>query len=170
MSKSHHSLPRRRRNLLAADPHCFWCGREVQEYARPFAKGEPVPDDMATVDHLNQKQGNQQPRPERGATVLSCWPCNNARGAAGCARDKLPCVYCGVNLTHSQFCCGECHAAWTARMAAHLLPQAERRRAERIARKKARFRAKKKRWRERRRLHAAVASEPVVAVEAEPAS
>lgn len=140
-----HSLPRRRRNLLAADPHCHWCGHEVREYTIQFRKGDVIPGDMATVDHLIQKSEGKPRTP--GATVLACHPCNQWRSRENIrVRELLPCAECGIRLTASGFCCGECWTANRTRLGVHLLPQ-KLHKAEKIRRRK---REKKRRYRQRR--------------------
>jgi hypothetical protein len=67
-----------RLRLLATDPHCHWCGREVREYN----VGEAIqPPDQATLDHLHPKgHPNRRPIETRAdATVLSCFECNQRR-------------------------------------------------------------------------------------------
>lgn len=87
-------LRRRRRSLLALDPRCYWCEREVRDYDIPQPK-EDYPPDMATIDHLDSLVRYPLGRPRyyvfsvgpRGQatripairTVLSCWPCNSDR-------------------------------------------------------------------------------------------
>lgn len=91
---NNNGIRRRRRNLLAADPHCHWCRRELREYQIAEMPVNGRPPDAATVDHLNSLAGNPHGRPVmrvfiagRGlvtwrhvpVTVLSCFPCNQAR-------------------------------------------------------------------------------------------
>jgi hypothetical protein len=63
--------------LLAIDPHCHWCGKEVKDYATPRRIGEPYRKDEATIDHLisrfHRKKG------ETVGKVLACGPCNTRR-------------------------------------------------------------------------------------------
>jgi len=78
---------RRLRNLLKQDPHCLWCGCEV-EYFIP-KKFERLPDNFATIDHLNDKiLERKRPEPIKKingrtifciTTVLSCKKCNEER-------------------------------------------------------------------------------------------
>lgn len=143
-----HSVPRRRRNLLAAGPYCHWCGREVREYPRFFAKGEPVPDDMATVDHLSQKAGNGEKRPEKGSTVLACHPCNRDRGKQ--AREILPCAECGGESAKGRFCSRECFIVNRERLLAHQRPWEENRREVMLSRRKEKERRRKRRQRLRK--------------------
>ncbi len=71
------SAARRRERLMAADPHCHWCGCEVI-YWKPQRR-EKVPPNFATIDHVwSRIQG----RPRQGRWVLACARCNEARGAA----------------------------------------------------------------------------------------
>ena len=73
---------RRRINLLAADPHCYYCGTGVRYY--PLAEGEVIPDDFATIEHVYTL--NDGPRPPRGEQVLACYRCNQDKGVADQAR------------------------------------------------------------------------------------
>jgi hypothetical protein len=91
-------IRRRRRNLLAVDPRCYWCRREVRDYDIPQPT-EAYPADMATIDHLNSLIKYPGGRPsymvysvDPGGVirrvwatrlVLSCPPCNGER-----ARDE----------------------------------------------------------------------------------
>lgn len=80
---------RRRRALLAADPHCYWCRRELKEYEREPNQRGPLPPDLAILTHLNTKYAYPEGRPqnhdqagaEAGATVLTCPQCRLARPA-----------------------------------------------------------------------------------------
>jgi lipopolysaccharide biosynthesis glycosyltransferase len=61
--------------LLALYKNCYWCGIEMKDYNRKTH--EPMPDDMATIDHLISL-------PERGKgavvpKVLACNKCNTSR-------------------------------------------------------------------------------------------
>lgn len=61
---------RRRRKLLARDPHCHWCGRHVEE--------EPASDyEKATLDHVIPLHRGGSNGPDN--TVLACGPCNERR-------------------------------------------------------------------------------------------
>lgn len=71
-------MKRRRRNLFAVDPYCWYCGCEVREYKLPHG-GRQQPD-QATVEHLVSKR-----HPMRGSQhgllkVLACYDCNVSRG------------------------------------------------------------------------------------------
>lgn len=69
----------RRRNLMAADPHCPQCGVELV-YFIP-AKGQTLPPNFATIEHVNSLN-QAKPRPLGGQRTLLCLRCNEARGAA----------------------------------------------------------------------------------------
>lgn len=66
----------RREALMAADPHCHWCGTPVIYYT--LSPREKVPSNFATIDHLNSRASG--PRPADGETVLACNSCNQRRG------------------------------------------------------------------------------------------
>ena len=61
--------------LLAKDPHCHWCGKEVKDYGD--LTGKQYPHDLATLDHLVsrffRKKGDVVKK------VLACWKCNEER-------------------------------------------------------------------------------------------
>jgi len=81
------SVVRRRTNLFKKDPHCFWCGCEVIYFS--LAIGQKVPNNFATLDHLNDRTVGD--RPDLGqieTTVLSCQKCNNSRASKKV--DSLP--------------------------------------------------------------------------------
>lgn len=65
----------RRQRLLEADPHCYWCGREVVEWV--FESGVAPPLNQATIDHVNSRV--RGPRPKIGRWVLACRECNEGR-------------------------------------------------------------------------------------------
>jgi hypothetical protein len=142
------SVKRRRENLFAADPHCHWCGRRVYCHAVQFIKGEVIPADFATLDHLNQKS-QRRPRPEKGSTVLSCHECNQKRGReanAGRRRYLLPCTECGQHLCPGPFHSAGCWEKNTARLSRSLRPWEK----DRIEVLRARRKAKRKRHRKNR--------------------
>jgi hypothetical protein len=68
--------PTRRRVLWRRDPRCFWCG-VVTTFA---THGRP---DSATVDHLYPRghPRRSDPRKHLPPVVLSCYGCNQERGA-----------------------------------------------------------------------------------------
>lgn len=59
---------------------CFWCDRAVRDYRRNFRRGERVPRDLASVDHLVSRFHRR--RGDVVLKVLSCSPCNTKRGKA----------------------------------------------------------------------------------------
>lgn len=71
------SWKRRRDNLMAADPHCFYCRTEVVYY--PLERHERMPDNFATIDHVNTRLAYPEGRPLNGDTVLACHRCNSDR-------------------------------------------------------------------------------------------
>jgi len=73
------SNKRRKENLFREDPHCYWCGIEVINY--PLADGERMPDNFATLDHLDTRlSGNRGVIKNQTRTVLACSKCNFDRG------------------------------------------------------------------------------------------
>lgn len=80
----------RRNNLLAKDPHCYWCHREVRACWIGGIDQPKPPPDMATLDHLNSRNQHRNGRPQlrtadgeyATASVLACFECNQARGTA----------------------------------------------------------------------------------------
>lgn len=75
------NIPRMRIRLFRADPHCFWCGVEV-ELNLPHQHSR-----LATVDHLYsrfhpERLLKHQSQPNAGPNVLhvlACGSCNNKR-------------------------------------------------------------------------------------------
>lgn len=62
---------------------CFWCGVITSLPPQGEAKVIPTPE-LATLDHLRTRLDNTRQEPNtqnEQRTVLSCWACNNARGA-----------------------------------------------------------------------------------------
>lgn len=76
MSLNHGQLKRRRINLLKEDPHCFWCRKKLF-YKKPSGNYGVLPENFATIDHINSKLFGK--RPVNGKLVLACPPCNNRR-------------------------------------------------------------------------------------------
>lgn len=74
------TIRRDRERLWASDPHCHWCGRiTVLPEVAPANKGDRLPPNAATVDHLiTARQGGKQGR-SSGPVVLACWGCNEMR-------------------------------------------------------------------------------------------
>jgi hypothetical protein len=120
----------------------------VTEYDIRFTKGDKIPENMATLDHLNQKS-ERKPRPAWGSTVLACWDCNNRRGAAANANshERLPCQECGRSSQKGRFCSGECFKANLERLGRTVLPWEE----HRLEMLRARKREKARRQRRNRR-------------------
>lgn len=82
---SGNQLKNRRQKLMAQNPHCHWCGKEVVEYnVAEWPKG--MPHDLATIDHLFDKydQETRQTAFDKKLpqTVLACYKCNVERANA----------------------------------------------------------------------------------------
>lgn len=75
-------IQRRRRNLMAIDPHCADCGREVIYFKVPEGDRVPLPANFATVEHVNSRIAYPDGRPRHGRQILLCLRCNNLRAAA----------------------------------------------------------------------------------------
>jgi len=75
-------IQRRRRNLMAKDPHCADCGCEVVYFRRPDGDRTPLPDNFATIEHVNSRIRYPAGRPAHGRQILLCLRCNNARAKA----------------------------------------------------------------------------------------
>lgn len=71
-------MKRRRRNLFAADPYCWYCGCAVYEYRLPH--GGPQAPDQATVEHLISKRHPMRGEHHGLRKVLACYECNVSRG------------------------------------------------------------------------------------------
>lgn len=79
-------LPRMRVRLFRADPHCFWCGVEVQ-LERMVVQRKDNLSTLATVDHLysrwHPERKERHTSQESGVLhVLACHDCNQERAAA----------------------------------------------------------------------------------------
>ena len=71
------SAQRRKSNLMKEDPHCFYCRREV--FIFPHVDGKRVPNNQATLDHIEDRVYRID-RPIIGEnTVLACFKCNGER-------------------------------------------------------------------------------------------
>jgi hypothetical protein len=84
-SKSSQRL-RRRLRLLAEDPFCPDCGVEMVWF--PTTGGTPLPDNFATIEHVNSRNRYPEGRPVPGKTVLLCNLCNENRSRA--EQGKVP--------------------------------------------------------------------------------
>jgi hypothetical protein len=74
---------RRRANLMATDPHCYWCRKEVIYY--DLKSHEKMPHNFATIEHLYDKYSPERRiiarlNPAKPVTVLACHECNQDRG------------------------------------------------------------------------------------------
>ncbi len=79
---------KRRRYLIAKDPHCFWCGRLVKEY--PLIKRhQKIPNDSATIDHLASRFSGKRKEVhfKEKTLVLACRVCNNERQKLECKKN-----------------------------------------------------------------------------------
>lgn len=71
------SAQRRKVNLMKVDPHCFYCRREV--FLFKHVDGAKIPDNQATLDHVEDRVYRDN-RPIKGEnTVLACVKCNGDR-------------------------------------------------------------------------------------------
>ena len=78
---SHQRLMRRRQKLWLKNCRCVFCGTKTILPPPGKPRGR-VPDNWATIEHLDSRYN-----PERGngtgeRTVLCCWRCNNDRNKA----------------------------------------------------------------------------------------
>jgi hypothetical protein len=68
--------------MYNVDPHCHWCGRLMKFYE--IKKGEKIPDDQCTVDHLyhvlNPIRQAYKKKHTPSPVVLACLHCNEKRG------------------------------------------------------------------------------------------
>jgi hypothetical protein len=154
-------ITRRRRNLMEADPHCFWCGREVREYP---GEDKAVHPDRATIDHLYQKS-EYKPRPAKGFTVLSCEPCNYLRAQEAerlMQQWEQVCQEC-AGPSRSRFCSGGCFRRNKERLGIRILaPELHRMEKER-ERRRLRNRLKRQRYWRNRRLREEMTQEGMTA-------
>lgn len=146
---------RRRLRLLAEDPHCFWCGRDVQDYdGYQFTKGEMIPDDLATLDHVNQRYRQKGVRPRQGMTVLACFRCNQRRSVEWQQQEiqhLTPCEDCG-RMCHGRFCSQQCWVLYKTRNGQTSLTWEERSRMEHLT---ARRRERRRRYKRSKRIREA---------------
>jgi hypothetical protein len=75
MANSRH-IARHRARLLAEDPHCAYCGREVV-YFKP-QQGKALPGNFATIEHVYTRIEGRRPR--QGQQILACLDCNHDKG------------------------------------------------------------------------------------------
>lgn len=62
---------------------CHWCKQitRLPEHCT-IGRGEALPDDLATIDHLDSRLSDERgTRPGEARTVMACWRCNFRRGA-----------------------------------------------------------------------------------------
>lgn len=67
----------RRLNLMKKSPFCHWCGRRLVYFKTEG--GQKLPDNFATIDHINSRLIHTGGRPWMGERVLSCPRCNQDR-------------------------------------------------------------------------------------------
>ncbi len=70
-------MQKRREILMARDPHCHWCGRELKD-KKTNGRGR-LPKDFPTIDHLQNRFFGRKYVPNKEMTVLACPSCNNER-------------------------------------------------------------------------------------------
>lgn len=70
-------LIRRRENLMRENPFCYWCDKGLVYFKMECHA--TMPDNLATLDHLNSKLMHPDGRPRMGRIVLSCPGCNQDR-------------------------------------------------------------------------------------------
>lgn len=71
------SAQRRKINLMKADPHCFYCKKDV--FMFKHVDGMKMPHNQATLDHVEDRVYREN-RPIKGKnTVLCCYQCNSDR-------------------------------------------------------------------------------------------
>lgn len=72
-------MRKRRARLMEKDPHCHWCGVKVIYY--PLKKGETMPNNFATLDHLVSRYYKPRfdPKMKQKTMVLACFKCNMKR-------------------------------------------------------------------------------------------
>jgi hypothetical protein len=59
------------------DPHCYWCRKDLIYFL--MESGQTLPDNFATLDHINSRLMHPEGRPPCGKIVLACPGCNQGR-------------------------------------------------------------------------------------------
>lgn len=60
--------------------HCFYCNCELTHEPYPARQDGPLPDSLATIEHLNSRLQYPNGRPmEDDAIVIACYRCNHDR-------------------------------------------------------------------------------------------
>src|SRR5687767_7513791 len=78
--KNHSTKVKRLNELFSDSPKCYYCGCVTKRYSQVWTKGNPIPDDMATIEHLYPKWDIRRPLVGfRESTVLSCYKCNHSQ-------------------------------------------------------------------------------------------
>lgn len=78
VKKKKDSLQRRKINLMAKHPYCYWCGRKLS--FNGIIRGGKLPPDYPTIDHIQTRfSGKRKELAEEGLRVLSCSECNFER-------------------------------------------------------------------------------------------
>ena len=78
--------------LMEVSDVCYWCGCKLKIYERSNAKGDIIPDDLFTIDHVfchgtKERQRYQKLR-RNSPIVVSCHKCNSNRGCKGFQKYK----------------------------------------------------------------------------------
>lgn len=84
LNRSAHYRKKRLSLAIAQGGRCWWCKRPVREIKWVGRKGERVPTDMATLDHVIDKFDPRRLAPLADGEkrhVLACWGCNQRRCA-----------------------------------------------------------------------------------------
>ena len=81
-------MPRKSNRQIRTNLHkkqegkCFWCYVLTIENNTEFKKGQIIPNNTATLDHVYHKGHPLKSNPPKnGAYVLSCFSCNQKRAA-----------------------------------------------------------------------------------------
>lgn len=81
---------RKRAALFALQKgRCVYCRQPMQLIKGPHSKGLPVPKDMATFEHLNDRYSAERGIAPGFRVVLACWACNSERGEKRTAQRPL---------------------------------------------------------------------------------
>jgi hypothetical protein len=71
------SYANRRVNLMKHRPFCHWCDRGLVYFK--LEERQKMPENFATIDHVNSRLMHPDGRPHLGERVLSCPSCNQDR-------------------------------------------------------------------------------------------
>ncbi len=68
---------------------CWWCGRKMRLWHK-HKNGSPVPDDLATFEHLDDRFSEWRGKsPGMIRVVLACYRCNHTRGQEAEAKEDI---------------------------------------------------------------------------------